>query len=212
MLIFFLVLFPLSLSLPGRGGPQLKRGRPMCPPKPPDLAQRPKDPGGHVSLLSLIPASSSSSVPSCVTSASDSSTVSFRNQLQRRNPIIPGTVRLPHGVLAQSAASKPTQNYSPCENPSLKHLVRRRERPGRRRDSTQSLYIDSPECDLLLHFSSCPPSTSSSSSSVVTPSPQRQHPDTQATKGQRRFSDPDSPFIDEGVWPGQNRRDGREED
>ncbi|TNN89306.1 Unconventional myosin-IXb [Liparis tanakae] len=183
----------------GRGGPQLKRCRPMCPPKPPDLAQRPKEPGGPVSLLSLIPASSSSSVPSCVTSASDSSTVSLRNPLQRRNPIIPGTVRLPHGVLAQSAASKLTRNYTPCENPSLKHLVRRREQPGRRKDSTQSLYIDSPECDLLLHFSSCPPSTSSSSSSVVTPSPQDQHPDTQATKDQRRFSDPDLPFIDEGV-------------
>ncbi|XP_034385919.1 unconventional myosin-IXb isoform X2 [Cyclopterus lumpus] len=183
----------------GRGGPQLKRYKPVCPPKPPDLAQRPKVPGGHVSLLSLTPASSTSSVSSGISSASDSSSVSIRNLLQRRNPIIPGTVKLPHGVLAQSAASKPTQNYTPRENRTLKYLVRRREHPGRRKDSTQSLYIDSPECDLLLHLSSCPPSTSSSSSSMITPSPQHQHADTQATKGQRRFSDPDIPFIDDGV-------------
>ncbi|XP_068447270.1 unconventional myosin-IXb isoform X3 [Clinocottus analis] len=183
----------------GRGGPQVKKYRPVCPPKPPDLAQRPKVPGGHISLLSLSPASSTSSVSSCVSSASDSSTVFFRNLLQRRNPIIPGTVKLPHGVLAQTAASKPTQNYIPPENRALKYLVRRRERPGRRKDSTQSLYIDSPESDMLLHFSSCPPSTSSSSSSMVTPSPRDQPSETQATKGQRRFSDPDIPFIDDGV-------------
>ncbi|XP_068568919.1 unconventional myosin-IXb isoform X4 [Cebidichthys violaceus] len=181
----------------GRGGPQLRRYKPVCPPKPPDLAQRPKVPGGLVSRLNLTPASSTSSVSSCVSSTSDSSTVSFRHLLQRRNPIIPGTVRLPHGVLAQSAASKATLNYTPPENRASKYLVRRREHPGRRKDSTQSLYIDSPECDLLLHFSSCPPSTSSSPS--VTPSPQHQHRDAQAAKGQRRFSDPDIPFIDDGV-------------
>ncbi|XP_075944090.1 unconventional myosin-IXb isoform X1 [Anarhichas minor] len=183
----------------GRGGPQLRRYRPVCPPKPPDLVQRPKVPGGLVSWLNLTPASSTSSVSSCVSSTSDSSTVSFRHLLQRRTPIIPGTVRLPHGVLAQSAASKPTPNYTPPQNRASKYLASRREHPGRRKDSTQSLYVDRPECDLLLHFSSCPPSASSSTSSMVTPSPQHQHRDVQATTGQRRFSDPDIPFIDDGV-------------
>ncbi|KAK9519322.1 hypothetical protein VZT92_022060 [Zoarces viviparus] len=193
--MFIFLSLSLSLSLPGGGGPQLRRCRPICPPKPPDLVQRPKVPGGLFSRLNLTPASSTSSVSSCVSSTSDSSTVSFRHLLQRRTPIIPGTVRLPHGVLAQSAASKPTPNYTPRAST---YLARRREHPGRRKDSTQSLYIDNPECDLL-HFSSCPPSTSSSSSSMVTPSPQHQHRDAQATTGQRRFSDPDMPFIDDGV-------------
>ncbi|XP_037627252.1 unconventional myosin-IXb isoform X3 [Sebastes umbrosus] len=185
----------------GRSGPQLRRYRPVCPPKPSDLTQRPKVPGGRVSLLSLTPASSISSVSSCVSSTSESSTVSSRRPLQRRNPIIPSTVKLPPGVLSHTAASSPDQTNNPPGNRALQYLVRRRDHPGRRKDSTQSLYIDSPECDLLMHFSSCPPSSSSSSSSVsmVTPSPQHQRPDTQATKGQRRFSDPDIPYMDDDV-------------
>ncbi|XP_035509134.1 unconventional myosin-IXb isoform X3 [Morone saxatilis] len=180
------------------GGAQLRRCRPMCPPKPPDLAQRPKVPGGRVSLSNLTPASSTSSVFSCTSSTSESS---FRHLLQRRNPVIPDTVKLPPGVLSQSAASGPAQAYTPPGNRALKYLVRRREQPGRRKDSTQSLYIDGQDCDLLLHFSSCPPSASSSSTSIsmVTPSPQHQPHDTQASKGQRRFSDPDIPYMDDDV-------------
>uniref|UniRef100_A0A8C9Z860 Myosin IXB n=1 Tax=Sander lucioperca TaxID=283035 RepID=A0A8C9Z860_SANLU len=174
---------------------------PVCPPKPSDLAQRPQVPGGRVSLLNLTPSSSTSSLSSCVSSASEFSTASSRHPLHRRNPIIPGTVKLPPGVLSHPAVSSPAQACTAPRNGALKYLFRRREHPGRRKDSTQSLYIDSPECDLLLHFSSCPPSTSSSSSSIpmVTPSPQHQHLDTQATKGQRRFSDPDIPYMDDDV-------------
>ncbi|XP_059196824.1 si:zfos-588f8.1 isoform X3 [Centropristis striata] len=183
----------------GRGASHLRRHRPVCPPKPSDLAQRHKVLGGRVSLPNLTPASSTSSVSSCVSSTSESSTASFRHPRQRRNPIIPGTVKLPPGIHSQSAASSPS--YTPPGNRALKYLVQRREQPGRRKDSTQSLYIDTPECDLLLHFSSCPPSPSSSSSSIaiVTPSPQHQPHDAQATKGQRRFSDPDIPYMDDDV-------------
>ncbi|XP_049910238.1 unconventional myosin-IXb isoform X3 [Epinephelus moara] len=180
----------------GQGVPQLRRHKPVCPPKPPDLAQRPKVPGGRLSLQSLTPASSTSSVFSCVSSTSESSP--FRHPLQRRNPIIPSTVKLPYGVVSQSAASSPAQTYSPPGNRALKYLVKRREQPGRRKDSTQSLYIDSPECDLLF-FSSCPPSASTSSSSISMATPSPQHQDTQAVKGQRRFSDPDIPYMDDDV-------------
>ncbi|XP_044055840.1 unconventional myosin-IXb isoform X5 [Siniperca chuatsi] len=185
----------------GRGGSQLTRYRPVCPLKPLELAQRPKVPGGHVSLPNLTPASSTSSVSSCASSTSESSNASFRHPLQRRNPVIPDTVKLPPGILSQSAASNPGETYARPGNRVLKYLVRRREQPGRRKDSTQSLYIDSQQCDLLLQFSSCPPSTSSSSNSIgmVTPSPQRQNHGTQAPKSQRRFSDPDIPYMDDDV-------------
>ncbi|KAM3619266.1 uncharacterized protein V6R79_005358 [Siganus canaliculatus] len=180
----------------GRGGAQLKRHKPICPPKPPDLAQRHKVSGGRISLPNLTPASSTSSLYSCASSASESS---FRHPLQRRNPVIPDTVKLPPGILSQSAASSPTH---PPGHLTFKNL-RRREKPGRRKDSTQSLYIDgtNADCELLLHFSSCPPSTSSSSTSItaVAPSPPHRHHDTQACKGQRRFSDPDIPYMDDDV-------------
>lgn len=194
-------LFLFPPSLPGQGGSQLRRYRPVCPPKPSDLAQRPKVPGGPVSLPNLTPASSTSSVFSCASSTSESSNASFRHPLKRRNPVIPNTVKLPPGVVSQSAASSPAQTYTPPGSRALKYLVRRREQPGRRKDSTQSLYIDSPECDLLLHFSSCPPSASSSSSSIsmVTPAPQHQHPGIQVPEGQRRFSDPDIPYMDDDI-------------
>ncbi|XP_062280711.1 si:zfos-588f8.1 isoform X2 [Scomber scombrus] len=182
----------------GRGCPQMRRNRPVFPPKPSDLAQRPKIPGGRISLPNLTRASSSSSVSSCASSTSESS---FRHPLQRRNPVIPGTVKLPPGILSQSVASSPAQTYIPPGSRAFKHLMRRREQPGRRKDSTQSLYIDGAECDLLLQFSSCPPSASSSSSSIalVTPPPPYQHHETQASKGQRRFSDPDIPYMDDDV-------------
>ncbi|KAM9848750.1 LOW QUALITY PROTEIN: unconventional myosin-IXb [Aulostomus maculatus] len=183
----------------GRVGLQLRRYRPVCPPKPSDLAQRPKVPGKRVSSPVITPASSSSSVSSYASSTSESSSASFRHPLHRRNPVIPDTVKLPPGVLSQSAAPAPAPTHSPPTHPAFKYLIRRREHPGRRKDSTQSLYLDSRECDLLLHFSSCPPSTSSSSSSIsmVTPAPQPQHHQTQTSKGQRRFSDPDIPYMDD---------------
>ncbi|XP_008289116.1 unconventional myosin-IXb isoform X2 [Stegastes partitus] len=178
----------------GRGALQQRRLRPICPPKPSDLAQRPKVPGGRIPLPNLTPAGSTTSLSSCASSMSESS---FRNPLQRRNPVIPDTVRLPHGVLSQPAASSPAQ--TPPGNRAVKYLVRRRDQPGRRKDSTQSLYIDGPDVDLLLHFASCPPSASSSSSSIamVTPSPQLQQ--AEASKGKRRFSDPDIPYMDDDV-------------
>uniref|UniRef100_G3P8I5 Myosin IXB n=1 Tax=Gasterosteus aculeatus aculeatus TaxID=481459 RepID=G3P8I5_GASAC len=131
---------------------------------------------------------STSSVSSCVSSPSDSPAASIRHLLQRRNPIIPATVKLPHGVPSQSAAYKAAPEYR-----ASKFFARRREHPGRRKDSTKSLYIDSSESDLS--FSSCPPSISPSP--MVTPPPRHQHHHTQATRGQRRFSDPDIPFIDD---------------
>lgn len=149
-------------------------------------------------MPNLTPASSTSSVFSSASSTSEYSNTSFRHLLQRRNPIIPDTVKLPPGIRSQSAASGPT--YTPPGN-RANFLVKRREQPGRRKDSTQSLYIDNPECDLLLHFSSCPPSAASSSTSItmVTPSHQHQHQDTEASKGQRRFSDPEIPYMDDDV-------------
>lgn len=151
-------------------------------------------------MPNLTPASSTSSVFSCTSSTSESSNSSFRHLLQRRNPIIPDTVKLPHGVLSQSASSNPSQTHSRRGSRASQYSVKRREHPGRRKDSTQSLYIDSPESDLLLHFSSCPPSASSSSSSIATLTPvvpQHQKQDTQESEDQRRFSDPDIPYMDD---------------
>lgn len=179
------------LYLSGRDGVQLKRYRPVCPPKPANLTQRMRVPGGDVSLPSLTPASSASSLSSCASSTSASSSTYSRHPLQRRRAVIPDTVRLPPGVLLQSASSP----HTPPRNWALNYF-RRKDQPGRRKDSTQSLYIDSPESDMLLHFSSCPPSSSSSSTSIVA---DHQNDDPQASKGQRRFSDPDIPCMDEDV-------------
>uniref|UniRef100_A0A7N8YE79 Myosin IXB n=1 Tax=Mastacembelus armatus TaxID=205130 RepID=A0A7N8YE79_9TELE len=188
-----------SSELDGRGDSQLKKQRPACLPKSSELAQRANVSGARGAVPGLTPASSISSVSSCASSTTESSSASFRPLLQRRNPIIPDTVRLPTGVLSHS--HRVSQTYTPPVHRPFKYLIRKREQPGRRKDSTQSLYIDSPQCDLLLHFSSCPPSASSSSSSVSTEtrSPQQQHHEAQASKGQRRFSDPDLTFMDEGV-------------
>ncbi|XP_053094108.1 unconventional myosin-IXb isoform X4 [Pangasianodon hypophthalmus] len=105
--------------------------------------------------------SNSSSLPQLTSSGSKSSSCpSSRNQLQRRYPIIPCTLRLPPGVFT---------------------LVQRRPRPGRRKDSIQSLFIGSgTELDAL---------SSSSSSSI----PQ------DLLVSSRRFSDPDIAHIQDGV-------------
>ncbi|KAG7514951.1 unconventional myosin-IXb isoform X1 [Solea senegalensis] len=182
----------------GQDDAQLRRCKPVCPPKPPDLAQRHKVKGGRVPPPNLTHASSTSSISSCASSTAEQSN---RQPLQRRNPVIPDTVKLPPGVHSQCAAMSPTQSCTPPINRAFKYLIRRREQQGRRRkDSTQSLYIDSPECDLLLHFSSCPPSTLSSSSiSLVTHSPPHEQHEAQASKDKRRFSDPDVPYTEEDV-------------
>ncbi|GAA6077685.1 unconventional myosin-IXb isoform X1 [Tachysurus ichikawai] len=100
---------------------------------------------------------SSASTNSCPSNPASSSS---RNQLQRRNPIIPCTLRLPPGVFT---------------------LVQRRPRPGRRKDSIQSLFIGSgTELDAL---------SSPSSSSI----PQ------ELLVSSRRFSDPDIAHIQDGV-------------
>lgn len=190
--------FPSSLA--GRGCPLMSTDRQVCPPKSSNLVQQPQVPDGRVTLENLSPASSISSMSSCASSASESSSTLLRNLLQRRKPIIPNTVKLPPGVFSQSAAfsAAPT---SVSGNQSLKFWGRRRDHSGRRKDSTQSLYIENRDCDLLLHFSSCPTSASSSSSSIsmVTPPPEHQHHDTLAVKSPRRFSDPDIPYLDEDV-------------
>lgn len=149
----------------------------------------------------LTPASSTSSLASCTSSTSESSNASFRRPLQRRNPIIPNTVKLPQGVCSQAATSSPPQSHAPPGSRAPAFSVKRREQPGRRKDSTQSLYLDGSECDLLLRFSSCPPTAASSSSSVSTavPTPQLQHSDTKVSNVHRRFSDPDVPYVDDEV-------------
>ncbi|XP_076134845.1 unconventional myosin-IXb isoform X3 [Alosa pseudoharengus] len=137
----------------GRTPVAARRSRPVCPPKPADLPQRPAAPAESTSWLTAV-----------------------RQQIQRRHPIIPGTVRLPPGVAPSAAAST-----TPASRRAFLTMVQRREHPGRRKDSIQSLYI-APGSDL----SSTPPSPSSAS----LPSPT-------STKVKRRFSDPDIPFIDD---------------
>ncbi|XP_061594284.1 si:zfos-588f8.1 isoform X3 [Cololabis saira] len=185
----------------GRRSLRLRRHKPICPPKPPDLAQRPKVPGGRMSLSNLTPASSTSSLSSCASSASESSKAVLRHPLQRRNPVIPDTVKLPPGVHSHAAASDRAHTSTSPESGAFRHAVRKREQPGRRKDSTQSLYIDGAERDLLLQFSSCPPSAANSSSSIskAVPSFHLEHPEIEASKGQRRFSDPDIPYMDDDV-------------
>lgn len=192
-----------SPFLPGQSAAQLKRQKLVCAPKPSDLAQRSKVPAGSVSLANLTSASSSSSVSSSASSASESSSGSLRHVLQRRNPVIPDTVKLPPGVSPQTATSNPAQTHAPPINRDLSRSIRKREQRICRKDSTQSLYINKAECDLLLQFSSCPPSASSSSSSisVVTLSSQIQQPQGETPKVQRRFSDPDIPYMDSDAWP-----------
>ncbi|XP_060797180.1 si:zfos-588f8.1 isoform X9 [Neoarius graeffei] len=109
------------------------------------------------SSLPQLTSSESKNSSSCPSSSSPPS----RNQLQRRYPIIPCTLRLPPGVFT---------------------LVQRRPRPGRRKDSIQSLFVGSGAEFAAL-------SSSSSSSSL----PQN------LLISSRHFSDPDIAHIQDGV-------------
>ncbi|XP_051978155.1 unconventional myosin-IXb isoform X3 [Xyrauchen texanus] len=104
-----------------------------------------------------------------------------RLQLLRRHPIIPGTVKLPPGVLSHPAV----QSLPPRKAQSLT-LIQCREQPGRRKDSIQSLYITA-GADLLF--------PSSTATSAVSGTQELQ------TSGNitRRFSDPDVAFVKDEV-------------
>ncbi|XP_064187765.1 si:zfos-588f8.1 isoform X4 [Anguilla rostrata] len=103
-----------------------------------------------------------------------------RQQLQRRLPIIPSTIKLPHGVLplpsAQALPLRAARSFS---------LVKRRDQPARRKDSIQSLYIVPGQ-----EAYPSPPAACSSSSPPASS-------DWQLAKVTRRFSDPDIPYIDD---------------
>ncbi|XP_061540855.1 si:zfos-588f8.1 isoform X3 [Phycodurus eques] len=182
-------------------GPQQRKYRAVQPPEPSHLVQRLSLPGGRVCLREITPAGSSSSVSSSSSSMSEPSNATCRHPLQRRNPVIPDTVKLHPGVLVQPTSSGPRRASCPHGKHAFHYFVRRREQPGRHKDGTQSLYIDGPECDLLTHFSSCSPSASSSSLSIATagPHPPRQRNKTPACEDHRRFSDPDIPYMDNDV-------------
>ncbi|XP_015826773.3 unconventional myosin-IXb isoform X2 [Nothobranchius furzeri] len=183
----------------GQCAARLRRQKAVSLIKSSDLAQRPQVPAGRVPVANLTPASSTSSLSSCSSSASESSNPFSKPLLQCCSPVIPDTVKLPPGVRPQAAASNSAQTRTPPGNGALSQSVKKRDQAVRRKDSTQSLYIKNPECDLLLHFSTCPPSASSSSSSIamVTLSPPLQrHKQIENSKDQRRFSNPEVPNVD----------------
>ncbi|CAL8395969.1 unnamed protein product [Boreogadus saida] len=162
-----------------RSSKQVSRPRPLLS----DLSPQPKAPGGpRLSPQSLSPGSSSSSSPSSSSPSSSSSssstptTPNVRLQLMR-NPVIPGTVKLPHGLLAQSRSLDP--GPSPQAARGSRPPRRARDPAGRRKDITQSMYLDGAAA------------SSSSSVSMTTPVPPCQQTHGSAHQGQRRFSDPD---------------------
>ncbi|KAL0161672.1 hypothetical protein M9458_045397 [Cirrhinus mrigala] len=132
--------------------------------------------------------SKQASLPKSVTMAQGGSTradghflhslSSTRLQLQRRHPIIPKTVKLPPGILCHPAV----QSLPPRKAQSLT-LVQRREQPGRRKDSIQSLYI---AAGTELLFPSSPTASDTSSTQELQTS-------------SRRFSDPDIAFVKDEV-------------
>lgn len=184
----------------GRGVAQLRRYRPVCPPKPSDLAQR-----HRVSLFNH----SSSSFTSSALSSYAPATSEPSNTL-RRHLVIPGTIKLSPGVAPPSPVTSPTQGCTPLGNHGLKFFVRKKEHPGRRKDPTQSLFINSPQCNLYVHISSSSPSpaTSPSAPPMSLLTQHKDHRSTTASKGQRRFSDPDVPGTEEDLWLVQNVKDG----
>ncbi|XP_041695679.1 unconventional myosin-IXb isoform X5 [Coregonus clupeaformis] len=140
----------------GRGSLLLNKAKLACPPKPSDLAQRPKAPGERSSLRNLGSTS--------------------RLQLQQHRPIISATVKLPPGIHSQP----PAVALNPPASRGFS-LIKRREKPARREDGTQSLYI-SPDKDLF----------PSSSLSISTPQSLQT-----TSKALRRFSDPIIPYTDQ---------------
>uniref|UniRef100_A0A671Q2Y7 Unconventional myosin-IXb-like n=1 Tax=Sinocyclocheilus anshuiensis TaxID=1608454 RepID=A0A671Q2Y7_9TELE len=101
-----------------------------------------------------------------------------RLQLQRRHPIIPKTVKLPPGVLCHPAVQS-----LPARKAQSLTLVQRREQPGRRKDSIQSLYITA-GTELLF-----PPSPTTSDTSSA----------QELQTSSRRFSDPDIAFVKDEI-------------
>ncbi|CAL8254336.1 unnamed protein product [Merluccius merluccius] len=156
-----------------------RRSKPVYPPKPSALSQQSKSPVGlRLSTPSLSPGSSSSSL-SVSSFSSSSSNSSFRHQLQRRSPVLPGTVKLPHGVLTSSQEQGLSSSFQASR--STRQLLKMRERPSRRKDGTQSLYVDGADCPTFLP---------SSSMTIPAPQPSHQRTHDSVTQGQRRFSDP----------------------
>ncbi|KPP72515.1 hypothetical protein Z043_108476, partial [Scleropages formosus] len=148
---------PSNSDTEGKGSMVHKRAKPSCTQRSADLTQRP----------------TTASSPQ----AAHSALYSTRLQLERRNPVIPSTVRLPPGVFSRTAShALPTSTAQ-----ALLHL-RRRDPPSRRKDSTQSLYI-APGLEPF------PVSLSSSTPNNFQPIPQVT----------RRFSDPDIPHTSENV-------------
>ncbi|KAM6962551.1 unconventional myosin-IXb [Aplochiton taeniatus] len=155
----------------GRGAPVLPGGQRAKP------AFLPKPSAGRTPSPNLSPTGSFSSSSA---SAASPPLSSSRLQLQRRLPVLPKTVKLPPGMEPQLQASSPTNAFV--------NLVRKRDQPGRRHGSTQSLYISRPASDLRVLSSS--PSSMAASNPGVRPLPQT------SAQNQRRFSDPDMPYID----------------
>ncbi|XP_077572676.1 unconventional myosin-IXb isoform X2 [Stigmatopora nigra] len=177
-------------------GPQQRRCRPV---QRPSLSSE-----GPPSLPEISRSASYSSVSSSNSSASLLSTASCERPLQRRNPVIPDTVKLPPGIRGQPVSSSSMPGSCP-HGKRVFNLLRRKEQVGRRKDSTRSLYVESSEHDPLGHSSSCPsfPSPSSSSSSLsissATAHPPCQRNQNLALDDYRRFSEPDIPYMDEDV-------------
>ncbi|KAG7254086.1 hypothetical protein CRUP_013502 [Coryphaenoides rupestris] len=181
--------------------PMQRRSKPPFRTKPPDPCLQSKAPGG----LRLSPqrpslGSSSSSFSLSASSSSSASSSysnsSFRHQLQRRNPVIPGTVKLPQGVLAQTLSRDPDRDQDqgfPLQiSRSSRQVVRMREQSGRRNDSTQSLYVDSADC---LVFSRASSSVSMTASGPHRPSREQTAHGSTAER-HRHFSDPDLSCMD----------------
>ncbi|XP_055077054.1 unconventional myosin-IXb isoform X4 [Periophthalmus magnuspinnatus] len=158
-----------------------KRCKPVCPPKPSDLALRPKFSTLSISIRGLSPTGSVSTVSSCTSPSSESSST-FKTALKRLSPVIPDTVKLPTGVGSRSNQSR---TLPESQNQTFKSLIRTRGQSGRRNDSaTRSMYIDSPECEDM-HLSTHPTSSL------------KHQQETQ--NGQRRFSDPDLSYTNDNL-------------
>lgn len=166
-----------------KAGRLTRKSKPVCPPKPADLALRFST--LSIAIRGLSPTGSCSSASSCNASFSDSS--SAHKLPQKLHHPLTDTDKLAPGVGSQSAQRHTfPENQTPNQSPKV--LSRKRGQSGFRKDSTQSLYIDRSEYDHL-HIS---PSTVS----MVSPSFKHQQ---ETQNGQRRFSDPDLPYTDNNL-------------